>query len=657
VPGFLSHWPHCDQPDGIVCPLFPDVVVLNLRHNTFLQPARTGAAPFNQRCHLPTDFESTVSEGATAQCLPSAFEAQAEQSLSSRAVVAHDGQYSYAELNRRSNQLAHYLQSLGAGPETRVGIAVPRSAEMIVAALAVLKAGAAYVPIDPAYPLQRFTYLVEDSEVSLLLTHRLVPEGLSSRSINIIPLESHWSKVAGRPEYNPDPTTNGANLAYIIYTSGSTGNPKGVMVSHGNVINSTDVRARYYSQQPNRFLVLSSFSFDSSVAGIFWTLTSGGELWLPPEGTEKNVARISEFIRHGSITHLLALPSLYKSLLLHSTNNELRCLRTVIVAGEPCPADLVTEHFHHLPEARLFNEYGPTETTVWCTVYEASPIRSYHSVPIGRPLMNLEAHILDPEMKSVAPGKAGQLYIGGPQVARGYLNRPDLTAERFVPDPFAGVPGARLYRSGDMAKYLADGNIDFLGRADQQVKIRGYRVELGEIESGLRQHPQIQDAAVACKNAGNDNQRLVAYVVPKREGIDAATLRRFLRQSLPEYMIPAIYVSLRSLPLNANGKLDREALPDPGPAESQDTYVAPRTQVEQRLTQIWADLLRVKRVGIHDNFFELGGDSILGLQMAAHANKAGIRLNITQIIEQPTVAGLAATCTPAESTHAALPKP
>jgi amino acid adenylation domain-containing protein len=596
---------------------------------------------------LRAESESAVSQLALSRHLHRLFEHQAERTPQARAIVAHDGQLSYAELNSRSNQLAHYLKSLGVGLETRVGIALPRSAEIIVASLAVLKAGAAYVPVDPAYPLQRFKYLVEDSGACVLLTHRLMPEGLNQKSIRIVPLESHWERVEGSPECNLASKGEDANLAYVIYTSGTTGRPKGAMVSHANVVSSTQARAAYYVQPPGRFLMLSSLSFDSSVAGIFWTLLNGGELWLPPEGAEKNVARIAEFVRHGDITHLLALPSLYKSLLLHSTNNELASLRTIIVAGEPCPADLVTAHFHHLPDARLFNEYGPTEMTVWCTVYEASPTRYYSSVPIGTPLPALNAYILNPLMEPVDRGEAGELYMGGPQVARGYLHRPDLTAERFLPDPFAELPGARLYRTGDLARRTEEGEIDFLGRTDQQVKIRGHRVELGEIESALRQHPQVREVVVAGKKDGEDRQRLVAYLVPWEGTIDPAALRSFLRQTLPEYMIPATYVSLGALPLNPNGKLDRQSLPDPGPPESQNAYVAPRTQVEQKLAQIWSDVLGVQQVGMHDNFFELGGDSILGLQMAAHANRAGLRLNITQLIEQPTLAGLAAACMPA----------
>lgn len=614
---------------------------------------------------MPINSES-ITGPITDTSFHGLFEDQAEKNPGVRAVVAHDGQFTYAELNHRSNQLAHYLQSVGVRPEMRVGIALPRSAEMIVAALAVLKAGGAYVPLDPAYPPQRFRYLAEDSGLSVLLTHRAVPEVLNPESIQIIPLESHWSRIATAPKNNPESGSNGLNLAYIIYTSGSTGKPKGVMISHENAVSSTQARIEYYALPPGRFLVLSSFSFDSSVASIFWTLSTGGELWLAPEGMQQNIVRIAELVRHGGITHLLALPSLYKSLLLQSTDNELQSLRTVIVAGEPCPVDLVKTHFRQLPETPLFNEYGPTEATVWSTVYRIFPEFHANSVPIGKPISTVEAHILDTQMGLVAPpprhaqnqnprvlgapapDETGELYLGGRQLARGYLHRPDLTAEKFLPDPFAKAPGARLYRTGDLCRYGADGNVDFLGRLDQQVKVRGHRVELGEIEAALREHPQIAEAVVAGKQDQEGHQKLVAYLVPKAGQVDALTLRRFLSQSLPAYMIPATYIMLDRLPVNVNGKLDRQALPDPKSAESQNAYVAPRSQTEQRLAEIWADLLGIKQVGIHDDFFDLGGDSILGLQMVAHANRAGIRLNVTQIVEQPTIAGLAATSTLAE---------
>ena len=592
----------------------------------------------------------------TRGCIHCLFQEQVARTPNARAVVAHDGQFSYAELDRRSNQLAHYLQSLGVGPEMRVGLTLPRSAEMIVALMAVLKAGGAYVPIDPAYPLQRFRYLVQDSQVSVLLTHRAVPEGLNAELTKVVPLESHWSRIAKHPESSPQSAAEGSSLSYIIYTSGSTGKPKGVMVSHENLINSTMARLGYYSLAPGRFLLLSSFSFDSSVAGIFWTLLSGGELWLPPEGTQQNVARIAEFVRRGSITHMLAVPSLYRSLLMQSVSNELHTLQVVIAAGESCPADLVTEHRRILPQAELFNEYGPTEATVWCTVYQAGVTHDSGSIPIGKPIAGMEAYILDLPLRPVEAGQVGELYIGGPQLARGYLDRPDLTAEKFLPNPFSRVSGARMYRTGDLARYSPDGNIDFLGRADQQVKIRGHRIELGEIESALRQHSLVEEAVVVDKKDEQGHQKLVAYLVPKRGEIDAASLRRFLSQSLPGYMIPSAYVTLGSLPLNANGKLDRRALPEPKPAESQSTYVAPRNQTEQILARLWAELLGIKRVGVHDKFFDLGGDSILGLQMIARANQAGIRLNVAQIADQPTIAELAAHCAP-ESKMEAAAKP
>lgn len=581
----------------------------------------------------------------TAQCAQHLFEAQVVRTPNASAIVAHDGQLSYLELNRRSNQLAHYLQSLGIGPEMRVGIALPRSGEMIIAMMAVLKAGGVYVPIDLSYPPQRFKYLAEDSRISVLLTHRAVPEGLNPE-LTIISLEKRRSDIAKLSESNPDSKCDTANLAYIIYTSGSSGQPKGVMVSHENLIRSTNARVGYYSRPPARFLLLSSFAFDSSVAGIFWTLLTGGGLWLPPEGTQRNIARINEFILHGKITHLLLLPSLYKSLLLQPTYDAFGSLETVIVAGESCSSDLVAAHARHLPKVMLYNEYGPTEATVWCTVHQIDSTKDASSVPIGKAIPEMQVHILDQDMSTVESGEVGEIYIGGPQLARGYLERPDWTAEKFVPNPFHGARGSRLYRTGDLASHNQDGDINFLGRADMQVKIRGYRIELGEIESALREHEHVGEAVVAGKKDQAGREKLVAYVVPKTTALDMAGLQPFLSQRLPAYMVPATYVMLDSLPMNANGKLDRRALPEPKQMDLQISYAAPRNDTEQRLAEIWAELLGIKQVGIHDNFADLGGDSIVGLQVVARANQAGIRINLAQVVEQSTIAKLAASCTP-----------
>lgn len=581
--------------------------------------------------------------GNTSQCVQHLFEAQVAQTPNALAIFANDGKLSYLELNRRSNQLAHHLQSLGVGPEIRVGIALPRSGEMIVAMLAVLKAGGVYVPLDLSYPPQRFKFLAEDSRISILLTHRAVPEGLDPE-LTIISLEKCRSEIARLSDSNPDSKCDPANLAYIIYTSGSSGQPKGVMVSHENVIRSTNARVGYYSRPLERFLLLSSFAFDSSVAGIFWTLLTGGELWLPPEGTQRNIARISEFILHGKITHLLLLPSLYKSLLLQPTHDAFGSLQAVIVAGESCPSDLVAAHVRHLPKVTLYNEYGPTEGTVWCTVHQIDPTRETSSIPIGKAISKMRVHILDEDMRAVESGEVGEIYIGGLQLARGYLERPNLTADKFVPDPSDEAHGSRLYRTGDLASRNQDGDINFLGRADLQVKIRGYRIELGEIESALREHEHVGEAAVAGRKDKAGRDHLVAYVVPKTAALDTAALQPFLSQRLPAYMVPAIYVTLDSLPMNANGKLDRLALPEPKQLDPQISYAPPRNHTEQRLAEIWAELLQVKQVGIHDNFADLGGDSIVGLQIVARANQAGIRINLTQIVEQPTIARLAASC-------------
>ncbi|HWZ45926.1 MAG TPA: non-ribosomal peptide synthetase [Candidatus Saccharimonadales bacterium] len=576
------------------------------------------------------------------ECLQRLFEAQVERTPNASAIVALDGQFSYSELNRRSNQLAHYLQSLGLGPEMRVGIALPRSGEMIVAMMAVLKAGGVYVPLDLSYPPQRFKYLAEDSKISILLTQRAVPEGLNPE-LAIVSLDKHRSEIAALSESNPDSECEPANLAYIIYTSGSSGQPKGVMVSHENLVRSTHARVGYYSRPPARFLLLSSFAFDSSVAGIFWTLLAGGELRLPPEGAQRNIARITQFIFHGKITHLLSLPSLYKSLLLQPTFDAFVSLEAVIVAGESCPSDLVAAHARHLPKVTLYNEYGPTEATVWCTVHQIDSSKDTSSVPIGKAIPEMQVHVLDQDMKTVEPGKEGEIYIGGAQLARGYLERPDLTAEKFVPNPFPEARGLRLYRTGDLASLNQDGDINFLGRADLQVKIRGYRIELGEIESALREHQHVGEAAVAGRKDQAGRERLVAYVVPKTTEIDMAALQSFLSHRLPAYMVPATYVMLDALPMNANGKLDRRALPEPKQTDLQ--YAPPRNDTEERLAGIWAQLLGVAQVGIHDKFADLGGDSIVGLQVVARANQAGIRINLTEIVQESTIAKLAASCT------------
>ncbi|MGH7830205.1 MAG: amino acid adenylation domain-containing protein, partial [Candidatus Binatia bacterium] len=390
-------------------------------------------------------------------------------------------------------------------------------------------------------------------------------------------------KVLCDSEKNPDADMTRENLAYVIYTSGSTGTPKGVLVTHQSLVHSTRARTIYYREPAASFLLLSSLAFDSSVAGIFWTLCQGGMLVLPNQGPERDLASVEALIAKNRVSHTLSVPSLYRLLLEGAQAQRLSSLRTVIVAGEACPAKLAEIHRRIIPQASLFNEYGPTEATVWCTVHAVNPDRDGTSVPIGQPISGIQIHLLDPHMRPVSVGVAGELYIGGVAVARGYLNHPQLTADRFVPDPFAEESGARLYRTGDLGRCLANGNIEFLGRIDHQVKIRGFRIELEEIQAILTRHPAVREAIVSKREDFVGDAQLVAYVVPQLEqSLTVTELRSFVKSRLPDYMVPSAFVTLPSLPLTSRGKLDRRALPAPdrNRPEQRVPFVPPSTPEE-----------------------------------------------------------------------------
>lgn len=420
------------------------------------------------------------------------FENQAEHSPTSLALVFEDQQLTYSELNARANQLAHFLQKRGVGPEALVALRVERSIEMIVGILGILKAGGAYLPLDPAYPLDRQQAILQDAQTKWLLTQNHLPS--LPFAGEIISLNSAGATLALEPDTNPASSADADNLAYSIYTSGSTGTPKGVLVTHGNLLHSTLARFRYYAEPVERFLLLSSHAFDSSVAGIFWTLCQRGALILPHEYSRQTAFELADLIARHRITHLLCLPSLYSVLL--DQFSMLQSLKTVVVAGESCPAALVARHHALVPGAALFNEYGPTEATVWSTVYRCENRNGSRTVPIGKAIPNAQIYLLDELLRPALNGASGEVYVGGDGVARGYFNRPELTAAKFIPDPFSKNPGARLYRTGDLARLLPDGNLEFLGRLDNQIKIRGHRIELDEIEAVLKEHPSIQDAAV-----------------------------------------------------------------------------------------------------------------------------------------------------------------
>lgn len=550
------------------------------------------------------------------------------------AVSNNDTRLTYQELNGRTNRVARYLQSRGVARGDIVGIHLPRGLDAIVAILATLKAGAAYLPLDPAYPGERLDYMIRDSGVRHLIGHGQAPVPgdltyLTLHNDQELLKETSELSVSIAPE----------DTAYLIYTSGSVGQPKAVEISHGNLGHSLEARHRYYSKPVDAYLMLSSLSFDSSVAGIFWTLSQGGELVLPATGDERDTQVLLALMTRHRISHGLSLPSVYDALIGSTSAAQREALQesltTWIVAGEACPESLVDKHHQHFPQAMLVNEYGPTEATVWATATELKP---GHAVTIGQPVPGMGVYLLNEHDELAAVGEPGEIYLAGPQLAKGYRGKPEQTAQAFVTRP-AIAGDRRLYRTGDLARWQANGHLQFLGRRDHQVKIRGHRIELGEIESRLTGHEGVKQAAVVARDAGN-SQRLVAYLIATGDGVDTGALRDQLAATLPDYMVPGDFVVLPHFPLTPNGKLDIKALPEPE-RESGHPYTAPRNEVERILATIIGELLDRKQVGIHDNFFHIGGDSILSLQVVGRALSEGLSVSARDIFEQKTIANLA----------------
>jgi amino acid adenylation domain-containing protein/non-ribosomal peptide synthase protein (TIGR01720 family) len=574
--------------------------------------------------------------------------------------VAHGAErLTYGELDARSAALAATLRGLGVGPDTRVALYADASPDAVVGMLAVLRAGGAYVPVDPAYPRERIAYLLADSAAPVLLTRAELRDGLPEFAGETVLIDTPHppapsptrgegendgaegeSAVAGCPL---SPVTCPLSLAYVIYTSGSTGRPKGVQVSHGNLARSTAARLARYAEPVRGFLLLSSVSFDSSVAGIFWTLCSGGTLHVPTAGAQRDPALLVETAAREGVSHLLGVPSLYAALLDEAEYRRDWAPVAAVVAGESCPRELVQRHARLFPGAALFNEYGPTEGTVWCTVHECRPDEAAARVPIGRPTPGARVYVLHRDGSPVPAGAAGEVHVGGAGVARGYLGRPELTAERFVPDPYAAEPGARMYRTGDLGRWLPDGSLDFLGRVDEQIKVRGFRVEPGEVEDALLAHPAVREAAVAAR-ADRGGARLVGYVALREgEATDAAGLRGFLRERLPEHLVPSAFVVLDAIPRTPNGKTDRAALPAPESMEPARAHVEPRTETEASVAGAWAAVLDVERVGALDDFFDLGGHSLLAMQAVSRLRHAlEVDLPVSAIFDHATVERLAA---------------
>lgn len=595
------------------------------------------------RHQLLFEFNQTQTDYPQDNCIHQLFEEQVERTPNSIAVTFSDKKLTYRELNAHANQMAHYLQRFGVGPEVLVGICVERSLEMIVGILGILKAGGAYIPLDPNYPSERLAFILQDTKTPVLLTQQRLLSGLPAHNAQTICLDTAWEIIAQESQENPPIKTHSENLAYVIYTSGSTGKPKGVQIAHRHLVNSTTARIIYYQEPVSSFLLLSSFAFDSSVAGLFWTVCSGGILCLPQEGLQLEIPKLLELIVKNHVSHLLSLPSLYTLLLEEAKPEQLTSLRTVIVAGESCPTELVERH-HQLPsKPSLFNEYGPTEGTVWSSVYPCSSQQIQAQVSIGKPIANTQIYLLDSHLQPVPISVIGEVYISGDGLARGYLNQAALTSEKFIPNPFSDRPGMRLYKTGDLARYLGDGNIEFLGRLDQQVKIRGYRIELGEIEAVLGQHPEVQEVVVIAQKDKLQDIRLVAYLVPNQQvTILISELRRYLLDHLPEYMVPSALVLLKEMPLLPNGKVDRQVLPDQPQLNLEENLVAPETELEQIIAIIWQEVLHLDKVGIHHNFFDLGGHSLLMVQIHSKLDQSLNKdIAIVEMFQYPTISALA----------------
>jgi amino acid adenylation domain-containing protein len=571
------------------------------------------------------------------------IETQVEKTPDAIAVKFADQQLTYRELNNRANQLAHHLQNLGIKPEVLVGICVERSLEMVIGLLGILKAGGAYVPLEPHLPQERLAFMLADTQVKVLLTQQHLVAELPEHSAQLICLDTDWEIIAQASEKNLEIAVTPENLAYVIYTSGSTGKPKGAMNTHRGICNRLlwmqDV---YQLTEADCVLQKTPFGFDVSVWEFFWTLLTGARLVLAKPKGHQDSAYLVQLIVQEKVTTLHFVPSMLQIFLQEQGLSECQSLRQVMCSGEALPYALQERFFAHL-NAELHNLYGPTEAAVDVTYWACERDSNSPVVPIGRPIANTQIYLLDSDLQPVPVGVAGELHIGGVGLARGYLNRPDLTAQKFIPNPFSYNPAARLYKTGDLARYRYDGTIEYLGRIDYQVKIRGFRIELGEIEAILGQHPAIQEAVVLVREDHPGEKRLVAYVVTSANS-HVSEFRSYLKSKLPDYMMPAAFVMLDSLPLTVNGKVDRRALPLPEIArpDLQVTYIAPTTEVEQTMTTVWQEVLQVEKVGINDNFFDLGGHSLLMVKVQNKLQELlSQELSILELFQYPTINSLA----------------
>jgi amino acid adenylation domain-containing protein len=628
---------------------------------------------------LLVEFNDTATDYPSRLCVHELFEQQA-RAVPEQVAVRHGSRLlSYGELNKRANRLARRLVAEGARPEVIVGICVERSIEMIVGVLAIFKAGAAYLPLDPSYPKERLAYMLDTAAAPLVLTQQSFAGMLPSNTAKLILLDNLNGETGGEGgdgDDDLDVRVEARNLAYVIFTSGSTGQPKGVMIEHQALANYVQWSARAYRVKEGEGTLLHSpLGFDLSVTSLFPPLITGQRINLVPD--EKGIEGVADMLRSGTDFSLLKITPAHLDAVRQLLRDETlqAKARVLVIGGEALKEEGLAFWRQHLPEARFVNEYGPTETVVGCCVYEAGTGRVCGrmqddgaasqeprasvtgadsapqnrtllrgEVPIGFPIANMKIYVADEQLRPAAIGETGGLYVGGAGVARGYLQSPELTAERFIPDPFSTEPGARLYRTGDLARHLGQEGLEFLGRSDHQVKIRGYRIEPAEIEAALDAHTEVRESLVVATQE-EEGKRLVAYVVPREPGaLLGSVLRHYLREVLPEYMIPSSFIMLDEFPLTPNGKVDSRALPSPEEAQPvwDADFVAPRTQVEEALADIWMEVLRLERVGVHDDFFELGGHSLLVVQVVARLRDTfQVELPPNALFDATTIAQLA----------------
>ncbi|MEO6035733.1 MAG: amino acid adenylation domain-containing protein, partial [Verrucomicrobiota bacterium] len=592
-------------------------------------------------------------------CIHQQFEIQARQTPHAIALICDGKSLSYAELNARANRLAAFLEKAGVGPEIPVGLCLERSLEMVVAILGVLKAGGAYVPIDLAYPKDRLAFMLEDTNAPVLLTQESLIPSLPENSAKVICLDSDWEKISGESAENMDSGVTGENVAYIIFTSGSTGKPKGCLVTHHNVVRLFTQTEQWYGfKSKDVWTLFHSYAFDFSVWEIWGALLYGGKLVVVPYLTSRSPAAFYELLANEKVTVLNQTPSAFRQLIWAEASAETQRkleLRYVIFGGEALELQSLKPWFdrHGDETPLLVNMYGITETTVHVTYrpIRLADLSSGVGSVIGVPIPDLQLYVLDENLQTAPPGVPGEMFVGGAGVARGYLNRADLTSERFIADRFSKLPGAKLYRTGDLAQFLASGELEYLGRIDHQVKIRGFRIELGEIEAALNKHPAIRETVVTVHEGAEGDKRLVAYLVAKTESPSVSELREYLTQKIPEYMVPAVFVFLDKLPLTPNGKVDRRALPSPDRArpDFKEKFVAPSNFTEETLAKIWSDVLEIEGIGVHDNFFELGGDSIRSIAVLSRAQRAGIHFSLQKLFQNPTIESVAKAAEGAES--------